>query len=103
MAIGVYEELGRLAHRRRRRWEGGFTLTTTALVHEPYLKLAGQRRLPTESRAHFLAIASKAMRHILCNYARDRRRPRRVSPQRQAGLGLCASLAAPGHAAHALR
>jgi hypothetical protein len=84
VANGVYEELGRLAHRQRRRWEGGFTLTTTALVHEAYLKLAGQRRLPTESRAHFLAIASKAMRHILCNYARDRRRPRHVSSQRQA-------------------
>lgn len=73
----VYEELSRLAHRQRRRWSGDFTLTTTALVHEAYLKLAGQRQLPTESRAHFLGIASRAMRHILCNYARDRRRQKR--------------------------
>ena len=73
----VYEELGRLAHRQRRRWDGDFTLTTTALVHEAYLKLAGQRQLPAGSRAHFLAIAAKAMRHILCNYARDRRRQKR--------------------------
>lgn len=73
----VYEELGRLAHLQRRRWDGNLTLTTTALVHEAYLKLAGQRQLPTGSRAHFLALASTAMRHILCNYARDRRRQKR--------------------------
>ncbi|HET8635044.1 MAG TPA: ECF-type sigma factor [Gemmatimonadales bacterium] len=77
----VYEELNRLAHQQRRRWDGDFTLTTTALVHEAYLKLAGQRQLPTASRAHFLAIASKAMRHILCNYARDRRRQKRGGGQ----------------------
>jgi RNA polymerase sigma factor (TIGR02999 family) len=77
----VYEELSRLAHRQRRRWSGDFTLTTTALVHEAYLKLAGQRQLPTESRAHFLGIASRAMRHILCNYARDRRRQKRGGGQ----------------------
>ncbi len=73
----VYEELSRLAHQQRRRWDGDFTLTTTALVHEAYLKLAGQRQLPAGSRAHFLAIAARAMRHILCNYARDRRRQKR--------------------------
>ena len=73
----VYSELGRLAHLQRRRWHGDLTLTTTALVHEAYLKLAGQQQLPTESRAHFFALASTAMRHILCNYARDRLRQKR--------------------------
>jgi RNA polymerase sigma factor (TIGR02999 family) len=73
----VYDELSLLAHRHRQRWDGDLTLNTTALVHEAYLKLAGQTRLPTESRSHFFAIASKAMRHILCNYARDRRRQKR--------------------------
>lgn len=82
----VYEELGRLAHRQRRRWDGNFTLTTTALVHEAYLKLAGQRQLPTESRAHFLAVAARAMRHILCNYARDRRRQKRGGGQPHVSL-----------------
>ena len=77
----VYEELGRLAHRQRRRWSGDFTLTTTALIHEAYLKLAGQRQLPTGNRAHFLAVAARAMRHILCNYARDRRRQKRGGGQ----------------------
>jgi RNA polymerase sigma factor (TIGR02999 family) len=77
----VYEELSRLAHRQRQRWDGDFTLTTTALVHEAYLKLAGQRQLPTRNRAHFLAIAARAMRHVLCNYARDRRRQKRGGGQ----------------------
>ena len=82
----VYDELSLLAHRQRRRWDGDFTLTTTALVHEAYLKLAGQRQLPAESRAHFLAVAAKAMRHILCNYARDRHRQKRGGGMRQVEL-----------------
>ena len=77
----VYEELRGLAHRQRRQWEGDLTLNTTALVHEAYLKLSHQRALPAESRAHFLGIASRAMRHILCNYARDRRRQKRGGGQ----------------------
>ena len=77
----VYQELSRLAHRQRQRWSGHLTLTTTALVHEAYLKLAGQRQLPTENRGHFFAIAATAMRHILCNYARDRKRQKRGGGQ----------------------
>jgi RNA polymerase sigma factor (TIGR02999 family) len=73
----VYDELSLLAHRQRRNWNGDLTLNTTALVHEAYLKLADQKRLPAESCAHFVAVAAKAMRHILCNYARDRRRQKR--------------------------
>lgn len=73
----VYNELRELAHRQRRRWRGDFTLNTTALVHEAYLKLADQTRLDIDNRAHFLGVAAKAMRHILCNYARDRRRKKR--------------------------
>jgi RNA polymerase sigma factor (TIGR02999 family) len=73
----VYGELSILAHRQRRRWHGDITLDTTALVHEVYLKLAGQTQPASSSRAHFFAIAAKAMRHILCNYARDRGRKKR--------------------------
>ena len=69
----VYNELRVLAHRQRRRWHGDFTLNTTALVHEAYLKLVDQTQLDIDNRAHFLGVAAKAMRHILCNYARDRR------------------------------
>src|SRR5690606_31804011 len=73
----VYAELRALAHRQRQRWHGDETLGTTALVHEAYLKLVGQQRLGARSRAHFLAIAAKAMRHILSNYAEARRRLKR--------------------------
>ncbi len=86
----VYDELSLLAHRQRRKWHGDLTLTTTALVHEAYLKLAGQKRLSTENRAHFFAVAATAMRHILCNYARDRQRQKRGGGVRPLALD-------PGH------
>ena len=73
----LYEELHAVAHRQRRHWRGDDTLQTTALVNEAYLKLVGQARIEAESRAHFLALAARAMRHILCNYARDRRAQKR--------------------------
>ena len=77
----VYEELRAVAHRQRRRLQGDDSLDTTALVHETYLKLVGQSRLSWESRAHFFATAAKAMRHILINYARDRRAQKRGGDQ----------------------
>jgi RNA polymerase sigma factor (TIGR02999 family) len=86
----VYDELRSLAHQQRRRWHGDITLETTALVHEAYLKLAGQRQLPSDGRAHFCAVAAKAMRHILCNYARDRSRKKR-------GAGVQHLPLEPGH------
>ncbi|MGK2934838.1 MAG: sigma-70 family RNA polymerase sigma factor [Gemmatimonadaceae bacterium] len=73
----VYDELCLLAHRQRQGWHGDLTLNTTAVVHEAYLKLVDQKRLPAESRAHFFGVAAKAMRHILCNYTRDRGRQKR--------------------------
>lgn len=73
----VYDELSILAHQHRRYWHGDLTLNTTALVHEVYLKVVGLQRLSMRGRTHFLGVASKAMRHILCNYARDRSRKKR--------------------------
>src|SRR5262245_8233530 len=73
----IYEELRALAHRQRRRWSGDTTLNTTALVHELYLKFEDQKRIGSQGRAHFFAVASKAMRHILSNYARERRAKKR--------------------------
>jgi RNA polymerase sigma factor (TIGR02999 family) len=73
----VYDELSILAHQQRRRWHGNITLDTTALVHEVYLKMAGQNQPASTGRAHFFAVAAKAMRHVLCNYARDRSRKKR--------------------------
>jgi len=64
----VYDELHRVARAHRRRWAGNDTLNTTAVVHEAYLKLVGGEGR-YEDRAHFLAVASKAMRQVLYTYA----------------------------------
>lgn len=77
----VYEELRRLAHRHRRRWRGDETLNTTALIHELYLKLTDVERQDWQNRAHFLHAASRAMRHILINYAERRRAEKRGGAQ----------------------
>jgi RNA polymerase sigma factor (TIGR02999 family) len=82
----VYQELRELAHRQRNAWHGQGTLNTTALVHEAYLKLVDQRRATWESEAHFLAAAAKAIRHILINYARDRRAKKRGGDWRRVSL-----------------
>jgi RNA polymerase sigma factor (TIGR02999 family) len=82
----VYDELHAVAHGQRQRWQGDQTLDTTALVREAYLKLVDQRRATWENRAHFLATAAKAMRHILINYARDRRVQKRGGAQRKLSL-----------------
>ena len=66
----VYDELHRLAERQRHRWQGDETLDTTALVHEAYLKLADQTAPDWQNRAHFLGVASTAMRQILIDYAK---------------------------------
>ena len=55
----------------------GHTLNATALVHEAYLKLVDQRDPNWQNRAHFFAIAAKAMRRILINYAEKRRAEKR--------------------------
>jgi len=70
----VYAELRGLAQRFMHKRPPGQTLQPTALVHEAYLKLAGgsPAQGPWESRAHFCAVAAKAMRQVLANHARDR-------------------------------
>lgn len=73
----VYRELQIIARRQRGRWDGDHTLGTTVLVHETYLKLVGQAPVSVTDRAHFFALAARAMRQVLCNYARDRRAAKR--------------------------
>ena len=69
----VYDELRRLASRHLRNERAGHTLQTTALVHEAYLKLVDQTHTSWQSRVHFFAAAAQVMRHILVDYARNRR------------------------------
>jgi RNA polymerase sigma-70 factor (ECF subfamily) len=73
----VYDELHRQAKRYLRRERANHTLQTTALIHEAYLKLIGQRNVEWEGRTHFYAIAAQAMRRILVDHARTQKREKR--------------------------
>lgn len=66
----VYDDLRQAAHQRLARYREGQTLNTTALVHEAYLRLVDQQAMRWEDRAHFLALASRAMRFILIDHVR---------------------------------
>jgi len=69
----VYDELRRVASRYLRKERTGHTLQTTALVHEAYLKLVDQKKMSWQNRVQFFAAAAQVMRHILVDYARNRR------------------------------
>jgi len=73
----VYEELRHLAHRQMRAERSDHTLQTTALVNEAYLRLADQTNQRWQNRAHFFAVAARAMRQILVSYARSQRSQKR--------------------------
>lgn len=73
----VYEELREIAHYRLQQLRPGDTIQTTALVHDAYLRLTDHTRLDWSDRAHFLALASRAMRNILVDYARRRNAQKR--------------------------
>ena len=73
----VYEELRRLAHHYMEGQRPDHTLQTTALVNEAYLRLADQTNPSWQSRAHFFAVAARAMRQILVSYARSNRAQKR--------------------------
>ena len=66
----VYEELRRVAHWARAGEGPGQTLGTTGLVHEVYLRVVDQTRADYHDRAHFFAVAARAMRRILVDQAR---------------------------------
>lgn len=72
----VYDRLRKLAASNLRNERPGHTLAATALVHEAYLKVAGSD-IDWQDRAHFFAVASTAMRRVLVDHARARKRDRR--------------------------
>ena len=73
----VYGELRRMAKGYLAGQSPGHTLQTTALIHEAYLKLVGQKEPRWQNRAHFFGVAAQAMRHILVDYARARHAAKR--------------------------
>lgn len=68
----IYDELRAMARRQLRQRRPGQTIDTTALVHEVYLRLVIHEDVPWKDRAHFLSVASLAMRQILVDAARRR-------------------------------
>ena len=95
----VYAELRRQARMALRREGEGHTLQATALVHEAWLRLAGQHGAHWESRTQFLAIAAQMMRRVLVSHARTRRALKRGGGGTQVTLGHAGDAAAAPHAA----
>lgn len=81
----AYDELRAIAHARLAA-RGGGTLSTTALVHEAYLKLVDQSHAGWRNRAHFNAVASLAMRHVLVDCAKARHALKRGGTRRRITL-----------------
>jgi RNA polymerase sigma factor (TIGR02999 family) len=67
----LYSDLRNVARRLMQEERHNHTLRPTALVHEVYIRLTGQKDLAFESRAHFFGVATRAMRQILVDYARE--------------------------------
>jgi len=93
----IYDELRRLAAARMAAESPGNTLTSTALVHEAYLRLiGGSRPQDWNGRGHFFAAAAEAMRRILVNRARDKGRLKRGGGRERVDLeGLSSADDAP--------
>lgn len=78
LAQVVYGELRRRAAAYLRRERPGHTLQPTALVHEAFIRLIGQRHVEWQGRAHFFAIAAQMMRRVLVDHARERHAEKRA-------------------------
>jgi len=79
----LYPELHRRAERYCRSERKGHTLSPSGLIHEAYFALTEQPDKDWQNRAHFIAVASKAMRHILVDYARSHRADKRAGAHQQ--------------------
>jgi RNA polymerase sigma-70 factor, ECF subfamily len=73
----VYDEFRALAARHLRRERANHTLQPTALVHEAYMRLIDQTRVGWQGRTHFFAVGAQAIRRILVDHARQRKRQKR--------------------------
>ena len=90
----VYDELRKLAAYKLAHEAPGQTLQPTALVHEAWLRLAGSEGLRWENRRHFISVAAEAMRRILIERARRRRRVRHGAGQKRLDIDAI-EIAAP--------
>ncbi|HEX6084138.1 MAG TPA: sigma-70 family RNA polymerase sigma factor [Thermoanaerobaculia bacterium] len=90
----VYEPLRAIAGRHLNHEREGHTLQPTALVHELYLKLVGQRSVAWNDRAHFFAVAAQVMRRILVDHARRKKSDKRGGGITPVTIGAALDLAA---------
>jgi len=91
----VYDDLRKLAAWQLQSERPDHTLQPTALVHEVYLKLAGQNPIEWRNKAHFFALAAQVMRHILVDYARTRQREKRGGAQTKIALDDALNISSP--------
>jgi len=89
----VYQELHRLARHYMRQEQPGHILETTALINEAYLRLVDGNRVHWQNRSHFYALCARAMRRILIDHAKSRRRAKRGGGAHEVSLDEVASLA----------
>ena len=91
----VYDDLRRLAAWQLQTERSEHTLQPTALVHEAFLKLAGQSPVEWQNKSHFFALAAQVMRHILVDHARTKQREKRGGGQISVSLDETLSLSHP--------
>jgi RNA polymerase sigma factor (TIGR02999 family) len=82
----VYEELRRRAAAYLRHERNDHTLQPTALVHEAYLRLVGQRRVDWQNHMHFFAVAAQMMRRVLVDHARAHQAAKRPDPAQRVAV-----------------
>lgn len=84
----VYDQLRAIAQQRMSSENPGHTLQATALVHEAFLRLVGPRKIPWQNQAHFFVAAAEAMRRILLDHAKSKRRQKRGGAVRRVPLNV---------------
>lgn len=89
----VYEQLHAIARHHMAGEDQGHTLNSTALVHEAYLRIANLNRIDWQDRAHFFAIASRAIRRVLVDHAVRRNAQKREGTRKQVALNSVALVA----------
>jgi RNA polymerase sigma factor (TIGR02999 family) len=80
LLAAVYDQLRAIAQQRMSTENPGHTLQATALVHEAFLRVGRDRKVPFQDRAHFFAAAAEAMRRILIDHARSKNAAKRRPP-----------------------
>lgn len=91
----VYDDLRRLAQAKTNREPGDMSLEPTALAHETFMRLVDQSRVDWRGKSHFMAVAAQAMRRILVDHARSRKRLKRGGARQRVDLSSGVAAAGP--------